>query len=148
MKCIIFKQQAKDLVKVFFPTTLSEKYRYLGYIHNPYCNATTAEGYMARELVWNFVRLLDSKAKSWWTPRWFLRFLHLYGNDNSVARVRSRTLHNLHRKLTKSLFIVDMKTKWSIDGIRIYGYFDDECNQRLRYMEEVIYSLYNNKKKK
>jgi hypothetical protein len=62
---------------------------------------------------------MDYEAKPWWCPRWFLRFLDVFGNDKSIVRVRNRTLHNLHRKLTKGITFTDYKTKWEWYDLRI-----------------------------
>ena len=43
----------------------------------------------------------------------------MFGNDKSIVRVRNRTLHNLHRKLTKGITFVDYKTKWQWYDLRI-----------------------------
>jgi hypothetical protein len=65
------------------------------------------------------VLAMDYEAKSKWCPRWFLRFLHLFGNDKSIVRVRNFTLHNLFKKLTKGIIIWDYKTKWEWYDLRI-----------------------------
>jgi len=62
---------------------------------------------------------MDYEAKPKWCPRWFLRFLHVFGNDKSIVRVRNLTLSNLHRKLTKGIQFWDWKTKWSNYDLRI-----------------------------
>ena len=62
---------------------------------------------------------MDYEAKPKWCPRWFLRFLHLFGCDNSIVRVRNRRLHNLFRNLTKGILFWDYKTKWSSYDLRI-----------------------------
>jgi len=62
---------------------------------------------------------MDYEAKPWWCPRWFLRFLHIFGNDKSIVRVRNRRLSNLHRKLTKGIQFWDWKTKWYHYDLRI-----------------------------
>ena len=48
-----------------------------------------------------------------------LRFLHVFGSDKSIVRVRNWTLHNLLRNLTKGLAFVDWKTKWQDYDLRI-----------------------------
>lgn len=68
------------------------------------------------------VIFMDYKAKPKWCPRWVLRFLHLFGNDNSIIRVRNRTLHNLSKRLTKGIMLVDYKTKWEWYDLRISVY--------------------------
>jgi hypothetical protein len=62
---------------------------------------------------------MDYEAKPKFCPRWFLRFLHLFGCDNSIVRVRNRFLHDLQRKLTKGTLIWDYKTKWENYDLRI-----------------------------
>jgi hypothetical protein len=62
---------------------------------------------------------MDHDAKPKFCPRWFLRFLHVFGSDRSIVRVRNWTLHNLLRKLTKGLAFVDWKTKWHDYDLRI-----------------------------
>ena len=69
---------------------------------------------------------MDYKAKPKWCPRWFLRFLQLFGNDNSIVRVRNRRLSNLKRKLTKGIQLTDYKTKWYDYDLRISVYGTDQ----------------------
>ena len=65
------------------------------------------------------VLAMDYEAKPFWCPRWFLRFLHVFGNDKSIVRVRNRRLHNLHQRLTKGITFYDWKTKWTDYDLRI-----------------------------
>jgi hypothetical protein len=104
-----------DLRAVFFPKDFYEKYRYLGSI--PYKDS----GNLFNAIL-PLVLTMDHLAKPKWCPRWFLRLLHLFGNDNSVARVRNPWLHALYSKLTKGLFFVDYKLKWSDYDLRISIY--------------------------
>jgi hypothetical protein len=97
---------------VFFPKDFYETYRYLGSV--PY----NEKGEMFKYLK-PLVIFMDYRAKPKWCPRWFLRFLHLFGNDNSIVRVRSFRLHNLFNKITKGYGIVDFKTKWTNYDLRI-----------------------------
>jgi hypothetical protein len=108
-----------DIRAVFFPKDFYEKYRYLGSV--PYSD----EGNELFNALLPLVLTMDYFAKPKWCPRWFLRFLHLFGSDNSVVRVRNRYLHNLYRKLTKGIFFIDYKTKWSNYDLRISIYGDD-----------------------
>ena len=100
---------------VFFPKDFYETYKYLGSMPSEYKNSNNDIFYAIRPLV----IYLDYLAKPWWCPRWFLRFLHLFGNDNSIVRMRSRRLHELYRKITKGYFILDYKTKWTDYDLRI-----------------------------
>lgn len=99
-----------DIRYIFFPKHFSEKYGYLGSVPD--------DKYYNKAMV-PLVLTMDYEAKPWWCPRWFLRFLDVFGNDKSIVRVRNRALHNLHRKLTKGITFVDYKTKWSWYDLRI-----------------------------
>jgi hypothetical protein len=97
-----------DLRYIFFPSKL-EKYGYLNITFykddSPY--------YLA---LLPLVLAMDHEAKPKWCPRWFLRFLHVFGDDKSVVRVRNRTLHNLHKRLTKGIMfcksLLGDDTRW------------------------------------
>lgn len=99
-----------DFRYIFFPKDFSEKYGYLGSIpdYKYYDQAMVA-----------LVLAMDYEAKPKWCPRWFLRFLDVFGNDRSIVRVRNWTLHNLFNKLTKGIRFVDYKTKWQGYDLRI-----------------------------
>lgn len=101
-----------DIKEVFFPQSFEEKYGYLGSV--PYNEKS--EVFKA---MYPLILAMDYEAKPKYCPRWFLRFLHLFGNDKSIVRVRNFKLHNLFRKLTKGIFIWDYKTKWEWYDLRI-----------------------------
>jgi hypothetical protein len=101
-----------DIREVFFPNGFEEKYSYLGSV--PY-----NEDSEVFKAMYPLVLAMDYEAKPKWCPRWFLRFLHLFGNDKSIVRVRNFTLHKLHRKLTKGIMLIDYKTKWEWYDLRI-----------------------------
>lgn len=103
-----------DIRAVFFPKTFHEKYRYLGSV--PWKDKFSGDLFDAMEPL---VIFMDNKAKPWWCPRFVLRFLHLFGDDNSIVRVRNRRLSNLKHKLTKGYSIMDYKTKWHWYDLRI-----------------------------
>jgi len=100
-----------DLRYIFFPSKL-ERYGYMNITFyqedSPYYRALMP-----------LVLAMDYEAKPTWCPRWFLRFLHVFGDDKSVVRVRNRRLSNLHRKLTKGIQFWDWKTKWHNYDLRI-----------------------------
>ena len=98
-----------DIRAVFFPKNFHEKYSYLGSV--PYKDEKT--------MLCALVLVMDAEARPEWCPRWFLRFLHLFGSDNSIVRVRNRTLHNLKQKLTKGILMWDYKYKWTDYDLRI-----------------------------
>ena len=100
-----------DFRYIFFPKGF-ERYGYLGtYLYNEdsdYFNA-----------LYPLVLAMDYEAKPKFCPRWFLRFLHVFGCDRSIVRVRNWSLHNLLRKLTKGIAFVDWKAKWEYYDLRI-----------------------------
>lgn len=111
----------QDLINCFTPDKGWE-YSYLGYAY--YHVNSDGTIYDEEQLIKEFLQKVDKIVKPWWCPRFILRLLDLFGNDNSIVRVRNRFLHNLFNKITKGIIITDMKWKWS--SYRIYGYFTDE----------------------
>jgi hypothetical protein len=108
-KVYLQKITLKDIRVIFFPKNFYEKYSYLGSV--PYKDE--------KSMFHALVIAMDHEAKPKWCPRWFLRFLYLFGNDNSIVRVRNFTLHRLFQKLTKGIRIWDYKTKWTDYDLRI-----------------------------
>jgi len=102
----------REIRPIFFPKGFYDKYSYLGTI--PY-----NEDGDCFKAIYPLVLAMDYEAKPKWCPRWFLRFLHLFGNDNSIVRVRNRSLNNLYKKITKGIMFWDYKTKWNDYDLRI-----------------------------
>jgi hypothetical protein len=100
-----------DFRYIFFPKGF-EKYGYLG-------TQIWDEGGDYFNALYPLVLAMDYEAKPKFCPRWFLRFLHVFGSDKSIVRVRNWTLHDLLRNLTKGLAFVDWKTKWHDYDLRI-----------------------------
>ena len=121
-----------DIRSVFFPKNFYEKYRYLGAI--PYND----EGSLF-EAMEPLIIFMDYKAKPKWCPRWFLRFLQLFGSDNSVVRVRNFKLHNLQKRLTKGIFMYDYKTKWEWYDLRISVSGDKQIQDLADNIEYTFY---------
>jgi hypothetical protein len=124
----------KDILNVFFPIGFYDKYIYLGSV--PWSKNTRT--FKAMEPL---VIFMDYKAKPWWCPRWFLRFLHLFGSDNSIVRVRNRTLHNLKMRLTKGITLVDYKTKWTDYDLRISVSGNDQIQDLADSIETKFYDF-------
>lgn len=101
-----------DIREIFFPKDFSEKYGYLG------TTIWNEEGNYFKAL-YPLVLALDYEARPKWCPRWVLRFLHIFGDDKSIVRVRNRTLSDLKYKLTKGIAFIDWKTKWEWYDLRI-----------------------------
>lgn len=122
-----------NLRAVFFPKNFYEKYRYLG----------SVPGHHKEDNIFKAMRLLvilmDKMAKPWWCPRWFLRLLYLFGSDNSLVRVRNKTLHNLLVRLRKGIFIWDYKTKWTDYDLRISVNGPEEIRELTYMIEDYFY---------
>ena len=100
-----------DFRYIFFPKKL-EKYGYLGITFYK-------EDSSYFKAIYPLVLAMDYEAKPKWCPRWFLRFLHVFGDDKSLVRVRNHKLSHLHRRLTKGISFWDWKTKWYNYDLRI-----------------------------
>ena len=124
----------EDIRKVFFPKDFYEKYQYLGSV--PY-----KEVGPIFEAMEPLIIFMDYKAKPWWCPRWFLRFLHLFGEDNSIIRVRNRFLSNLKSKITGYIMIMDYKTKWQYYDLRISVVGDRQVQNLANAIESRYYEV-------
>ena len=100
-----------DFRYIFFPKGF-EKYGYLG------TQLWNEDGVYFKAL-YPLVLALDYEAKPKLCPRWFLRFLHVFGMDRSIVRVRNRKLSDLLNNLTKGIGFIDWKTKWQDYDLRI-----------------------------
>ena len=136
-----------DIRAIFFPKDFYEKYHYLGSV--PY-----KESGDLFKAIYPLVLAMDYEAKPKWCPRWFLRFLHLFGSDNSIVRVRNGFLHDLGRRLTKGIIMWDYKTKWAdydlrisisgpkhlqslADGIESYFYKEGRSNELVEQIKKL-----------
>jgi hypothetical protein len=122
-----------DIRAVFFPKNFYEKYQYLGSV--PW----NVKGAIFKAME-PLVVFMDYKAKPKYCPRWVLRFLHLFGSDNSIVRVRNRALHNLERRLTKGITLFDYKTKWEWYDLRISVYGTQQMQDLADAIEHKFYS--------
>ena len=121
-----------DLRYIFFPKGF-EKYGYLG------TQIWNEDGDCFKAL-YPLVLALDYEAKPKWCPRWFLRFLHVFGSDRSIVRVRNRRLHNLEKKLTKGIAFIDWKTKWADYDLRISIVGPNHLHDLSMWIEDGFYS--------
>lgn len=117
---------------IFFPKNFYEKFKYLGSI--PWIE----EGDIFKVME-PLIIFMDYKAKPKWCPRFVLRFLHLFGSDNSIVRVRNQKLHSLKTKLTKGILLIDYKTKWSDYDLRISIAGDVEMWRLATSIEDKFY---------
>jgi len=121
-----------DLRAVFFPKDFYEKYKHLGSV--PW----NTEGAIFKAME-PLVIFMDYKAKPKYCPRWVLRFLYLFGSDNSIVRVRNRVLYNLKQYLTKGIQLTDYKTKWEHYDLRISVYGNDQIQNLADAIEHKFY---------
>ena len=121
-----------DLRYIFFPKKL-EKWGYLGITFYK-------EDSVYYKALYPLVLAMDYEAKPKWCPRWFLRFLHVFGSDRSIVRVRNRKLHNLLNKLTKGIAFVDWKTKWESYDLRISIHAPEHIQNLANDIERGFYS--------
>lgn len=122
-----------DIREIFFPQSFEEKYGYLGSVpHNENSDIFKA--------MYPLILAMDYEARPKSCPRWFLRFLYVFGSDKSVVRVRNFRLHNLFKKLTKGIFIWDYKTKWSHYDLRITLSAPKHLQELSDAIEEGFYS--------
>lgn len=121
-----------DFRYIFFPKGF-ERYGYLGtQIWNEDSDYFKA--------LYPLVLALDYEAKPKWCPRWFLRFLHVFGADKSIVRVRNWKLNNLLTKLTKGIGFIDWKTKWYDYDLRISIHAPKHLQDLADWIEDGFYS--------
>jgi hypothetical protein len=121
-----------DLRYIFFPKGF-ERYGYLG-------TQIWNEGSVYFKALYPLVLALDYEAKPKWCPRWFLRFLHVFGADKSIVRVRNWRLNNLLTKLTKGIGFIDWKTKWYDYDLRISISAPKHLQDLAGWIEDGFYS--------
>jgi hypothetical protein len=121
-----------DFRYIFFPKGF-ERYGYLG-------TQIWNEGSVYFKALYPLVLALDYEAKPKWCPRWFLRFLHVFGADKSIVRVRNRRLAELLDKLTKGIGFIDWKTKWSDYDLRISIHAHKHLQDLAGWIEDGFYS--------
>lgn len=120
-----------DFRYIFFPKGF-ERYGYLG------TQLWNEDGVYFKAL-YPLVLAMDHEAKPKWCTRWFLRFLHVFGSDRSIVRVRNWTLHNLLRKLTKGIAFIDWKTKWQDYDLRISIHAPQHIQDLADWIERGFY---------
>ena len=121
-----------DLRYIFFPKGF-ERYGYLG-------TQIWNEDSAYFKALYPLVLALDYEAKPKWCPRWFLRFLHVFGADKSIVRIRNRRLAELLTKLTKGIGFWDWKTKWTDYDLRISIVAPKHLQDLACWIEDGFYS--------
>lgn len=116
----------RDIKNCFFP---EYNYQYLGYVY-------WGENYPEYELLQEFLAKVDKFTRPLWCPKFILNLTHLFGNDNSIVRVRNWTIHRLHNWITGGIMVTDLK--WKFGTFRIYGYFPDELDKIAEEYCELI----------
>ena len=122
-----------DFRYIFFPKDFADKYGYLG-------TSVWNEDSVYFKALYPLVLALDYEAKPKWCQRWFLRFLHVFGADKSIVRVRNWRLNNLLSKLTKGIAFIDWKTKWTDYDLRISIHAPSHLQNLANGIEHEFYS--------
>lgn len=125
------------VLECFFPKKGNE-YLYLGYAFYYIENGKISE---IDKLLIYFYECTDKEARPFWCPKFILRLLHLFGNDNSLVRMRNYRLQKLFIKLTKGIKITDTKMKF--DEFRIYGYFNEHLEEQADIVCKQIDTIVN-----
>ena len=133
-KGMIYTRDIKltDFRYIFFPKGFEEKYGYLG--------TSVGEESDYFQALYPLVLAMDYEAKPKYCPRLFLRFLHVFGADKSIVRVRNRRLNDLLTKLTKGIAFVDWKTKWESYDLRISIHAPKHLQDLANDIEHGFYS--------
>lgn len=129
------KIKFKQVWRCFIPDR-DNKYQYLGITWNPY-----SKGTIEYSTIEQFIVDVDKFARPKYFPKFILRLLHLFGNDNSIVRLRNRRFSEWSRKILKGIMITDIKTKWDEYDIRIYGYFPYELDKKIEDIETLFEQL-------
>jgi len=128
-RLIILKIHILDFIHCF---QQEYKYHYFGGCYNIF-----KSGSENHKLLNEFLTYVDSEIKPKWCPRFVLNLLHLFGNDNSIVRVRNRILHELLNRLTGGVLILDIKIKFGT--LRIYfSCASERIYLKLKELEDKI----------
>jgi hypothetical protein len=115
----------KNIITCFFPNEYTE-FIYLGNID--YLFEKNTEEY---NIIRDFILVVDRNARPKWCPKWFLRLLELYKDNNS-------TIDKLHNKITKNIRIMYMHTVHHSHNVIIYGYFSPEIKYSIEILKEKL----------
>lgn len=115
----------RDLLQKIFNPHKEKEFVYLGYSYIPYHPIEDKKYY---DIIRGMQIEIDRKLRPFWIPKWVMRWLYYLGHK-TVFHVKRRWASNLLRKILKYNWITDIKTKWDITDIRIYGMFTDEIEK-------------------
>lgn len=113
------------IINCFYPNEYTE-FIYLG--HVDYLFEKETKEY---NIIKDFILVVDGAARPKWCPKWFLRLLELYKDNNSLA-------NKLHNKITKGIRIMNMSVVDHSYDISIYGYFNPEINYKIEKIKEEL----------
>lgn len=113
------------IINCFYPNERTE-FIYLGHIDYLFEKETKEYN-----IIKSFILTVDKAARPKWCPKWFLRLLELYRDNNPTA-------YKLHNKLTKGIRIIDMGVVNHSYDIIIYGYFNPEIKYKIEIIKEEL----------
>lgn len=130
MKIKLPKIEFRDFINCF-SLKRDHRYKYIGIYWNIF-----SEGSENHKLLEEFIKYMAKQVRPKLCPWFIMNLLHLFGNDNSICRVRNFKVYNLKMKLAKGIMITDIKTKYGT--LRIYGYFTKEINDKIKELTDKI----------
>jgi len=111
----------EDIRSIFFPKTIFEKYRHIGYSYPGVPNGW-------KNIVNNMI--IDIEKQMWpqkYLPLFVKRLIHYLATGNTVVRVKYDSFDKLRKYLTKNQMVIDIKDKYA--ELRVYGYFSQEVEE-------------------
>ena len=121
--------KSKEIYSLFFPKTISEKYKHIGYSY-----PGVPDGW--KKIVEDAIVLIEKEMwPQWYLPLFIKRLIHYLATENSVVGIKSKTFYKLRKYLTGGQIIMDIKDKYAT--LRIYGYFNDNINKIISCAESL-----------
>jgi hypothetical protein len=105
----------KEIYKIFFPKSFSEKYRHVGY---SYPSVSSGWKDIVEQAVIRIEKIMWPQK---YLPLFVKRLIHYLATGNSVVRIKYYFFHDIRNRLTNNQILTDIKDKYA--GLRIYGYY-------------------------
>lgn len=119
----------KQIYKIFFPKTFSERYKHIGYSY-----PGVPSGW--KSIVENAIVKIEKEMwPQWYLPLFIKRLIHYLGTNNSVIGIKYKFFYKLRIKLTNDQIVMDIKDKFAT--LRIYGYFSIKINKIIEEAENL-----------
>lgn len=103
------------------------KFSYLGYTY-----LSVPHGWIS--IIEEMLVKIDKEVRPWFIPLWFANLVNELATNGSVVYVKSWFWYKILNKITKGIRITDIKDKYA--GIRVYGYFNDDIDKIVEWVED------------